>query len=165
MHLKIPLLNWGLKLSNSKPGCRVSALHFVVELISPMAFWHSALSYKCSFQLLIPVLTPVSLCEWKSGFEIDTQTLENDRLLICSLCVYPNIQKQRLLHSTIVSDYWIPQHDVTFAQETSNTIWHADPPHQIRHSKEESNQSQNTNLLLPSFLYLLATTWVWPVEK
>ncbi len=32
MHLKIPLLSRGLKLSNSKPGCRVSALHFFVKL-------------------------------------------------------------------------------------------------------------------------------------
>jgi hypothetical protein len=31
MHLKIPLLSQGLKLSNSKPGCRVSALHFFVK--------------------------------------------------------------------------------------------------------------------------------------
>jgi hypothetical protein len=31
MHLKIPLLTWCLKLSNSKPGCRVSALHFFVK--------------------------------------------------------------------------------------------------------------------------------------
>jgi hypothetical protein len=30
MHLKIPLLSRGLKLSNSKPGCRVSALHFLL---------------------------------------------------------------------------------------------------------------------------------------
>jgi hypothetical protein len=28
MHLRIPLLIQGLKLSNFKPGCRVSALHF-----------------------------------------------------------------------------------------------------------------------------------------
>jgi hypothetical protein len=31
MHLKIPLLSQGLKLPNSKPGCRVSALHFFVK--------------------------------------------------------------------------------------------------------------------------------------
>jgi hypothetical protein len=31
MHLKIPLLSRGLKLSNPKPGCRVSALHFSVK--------------------------------------------------------------------------------------------------------------------------------------
>jgi hypothetical protein len=38
MHLKIPLLSWGWKLSNSKPGCRVSALDFFVKKITPMAF-------------------------------------------------------------------------------------------------------------------------------
>ncbi len=31
MHLKIPRLCRGLKFSNSKPGCRVSALHFFVK--------------------------------------------------------------------------------------------------------------------------------------
>jgi hypothetical protein len=31
MHLKILLLSRGLKLSNSKPGSRVSALHFFVK--------------------------------------------------------------------------------------------------------------------------------------
>ncbi len=31
MHLKIPLLSRGLKVSNSNPGCRVSALHFFVK--------------------------------------------------------------------------------------------------------------------------------------
>jgi hypothetical protein len=31
MHVKIPLLTWGLKLSDSKRGRRVSALHFFVK--------------------------------------------------------------------------------------------------------------------------------------
>jgi hypothetical protein len=31
MHLKIPLSSLGLKLSNPKPGCEVSALHFFVK--------------------------------------------------------------------------------------------------------------------------------------
>jgi hypothetical protein len=31
MHLKIPLSSRGLKFSNSKPGCIVSALHFFVK--------------------------------------------------------------------------------------------------------------------------------------
>jgi hypothetical protein len=38
MHLKIPLAIRGLKLSNSKPGCRVSALHHFVKQIPTMAF-------------------------------------------------------------------------------------------------------------------------------
>jgi hypothetical protein len=40
-----------LKLSNSKPGCRVSALHHFVKQIPTMAFWHQAQSSKCFFQL------------------------------------------------------------------------------------------------------------------
>jgi hypothetical protein len=40
MHLKIPLLGLGLKLSNSKPGCRVSALHCFVKQIPAMACHH-----------------------------------------------------------------------------------------------------------------------------
>jgi hypothetical protein len=39
----------GLKLSNSKPGCRVTALHFFVKYILPMTFWHRAHSDKCFF--------------------------------------------------------------------------------------------------------------------
>jgi hypothetical protein len=31
MHLKIPLLSRDLKVSNSEPGCRVSALRFFVK--------------------------------------------------------------------------------------------------------------------------------------
>jgi hypothetical protein len=38
MHLKIPLLSRGLKMSNSKPGCIVSALHFFVKQIPSLAF-------------------------------------------------------------------------------------------------------------------------------
>jgi hypothetical protein len=38
MHLEIPLLGWGLRLSNSKPGCAVPALYFFVTYITPMAF-------------------------------------------------------------------------------------------------------------------------------
>jgi hypothetical protein len=52
MHLKIQLSNRGLKLSNSKPRCRVSALHLFVKWIPPLAF--------CFPHLLIPRLTPVS---------------------------------------------------------------------------------------------------------
>jgi hypothetical protein len=38
MHLKIPLYSRGLELSISKSGCKVSALHFLVEYIPPTAF-------------------------------------------------------------------------------------------------------------------------------
>jgi hypothetical protein len=40
MHLKIPLSSRGLKMSNCNPRCGVSALHFFVKSISPIAFWH-----------------------------------------------------------------------------------------------------------------------------
>ncbi len=71
--MKIPLLSRGLKLPNSKPGCRVSAPHFFVKKkILPMAFWHRGHSDECLFQLLIPGLTPVSLLESELRFEIVT---------------------------------------------------------------------------------------------
>ncbi len=60
-------------MPDSKPGCRVSALHFFVKWIPPMAFWHRAHSDRCSFQRLIPGLTTGSLLESESGFEIVTQ--------------------------------------------------------------------------------------------
>ncbi len=71
MHLKIPLSSQSLRLSKSKPGCRVSTLHIVVKYIPPMTIWHRA--HKCFFQLLIPGLTPVSLLQSELGFEIVTQ--------------------------------------------------------------------------------------------
>ncbi len=76
MHLKIPLFSRGLKLSNSEPGCRVSALHFFVKWILPMAFWHQAHSDKYFLKLVIPGITPVSLLESGSGFEIVTQLVD-----------------------------------------------------------------------------------------
>jgi hypothetical protein len=60
-------------LSNLQPDCRVSALHFFEKQIKPMCFWHWTNSVECSFQLLIPGLTIVSLLESNSGFEIVTQ--------------------------------------------------------------------------------------------
>jgi hypothetical protein len=41
-----------------------------------MAFWRRAHSDKCFFQLLIPGLTPVSLLESESGFEIVMQLVD-----------------------------------------------------------------------------------------
>jgi hypothetical protein len=38
MHLKRTLLSCGLKLSSSKLSCGVSALHFFVKLMQPLAF-------------------------------------------------------------------------------------------------------------------------------
>jgi hypothetical protein len=38
MRLKMPLSSRGMELSNYKPGCKVSALHFFVKKIPPTAF-------------------------------------------------------------------------------------------------------------------------------
>jgi hypothetical protein len=43
MHLKIPILSRGLKLSNSKPGCKVSVLHFFWEIEITNGFLTSSL--------------------------------------------------------------------------------------------------------------------------
>jgi hypothetical protein len=45
-----------------------------------MAFWHQANSNECSVQLIIPGLTPVSLLENESGFEIGTQLPDTGKL-------------------------------------------------------------------------------------
>ncbi len=52
MHLKMPLLSQGVKLSNTESACRVAALHLFVEFITPMAFWLRAHSVECFFTLL-----------------------------------------------------------------------------------------------------------------
>ncbi len=90
MHLKIPLLGRGLKLSNPKRGCSVSAFHVLCEMDtteSPMTLWQQAHSDKCFFLLLIPGLTLVSPLKIELVFAIVAQLLtqENDRLHICSL--------------------------------------------------------------------------------
>ncbi len=73
---------WVLKLSKSKPGCRVSALHFLREIDSIIDFWLRAHSDKCIFQLLIPGSTPVSLLEGKPRFKIDTQHADTEKKTI-----------------------------------------------------------------------------------
>jgi hypothetical protein len=72
MRLRLPLLSGALKLSKSKPGCKVSALHLFVKWIPLMAFWHRAHSETCFFQLLIPGLTPISHQENELWFEFVT---------------------------------------------------------------------------------------------
>jgi hypothetical protein len=47
-----------------------------------MAFWHRAHPDKCFFLLLIPGLTPVSLLESDSGFEIVTQLADTGKTTI-----------------------------------------------------------------------------------
>jgi hypothetical protein len=50
MQLKILLLSHGFKLSNSKPGCTVSAIHYLWKRsVSIKRFWHTAHSDQCSF--------------------------------------------------------------------------------------------------------------------
>jgi hypothetical protein len=69
MHLKIWLLSQGLKMSNSKSGYRVSALHILVKYIPSIAFrQYCAHSNKCFIQVLIPETTPGSMLESRSGF-------------------------------------------------------------------------------------------------
>jgi hypothetical protein len=67
MHLKIPLSSRGLKLPNSKPGWRVSALQLLCEIDTTNGFLTSSSFKFVLFQLLIPGLTPVSLLEIESG--------------------------------------------------------------------------------------------------
>ncbi len=64
MHFEIPILSRGLKLSNSKPRCRVSALHIFVKYIPPMALWHWACWDKCFFIFFLH--QPPYHC-WKSN--------------------------------------------------------------------------------------------------
>jgi hypothetical protein len=85
---KYHFLSRGLILSSSKPTCRISAVRFFVKYIPPMAFWHGAHSDKCLFQLLIPGLTPVSLLESESWFEIVTQLAETGKRPFSIFIVY-----------------------------------------------------------------------------
>jgi hypothetical protein len=63
MHLKILLSSRGLKLTNFKAGCRVSALLFFLWNRYPPWLSDAKLIQKSVFKLLIPELTPVSLVE------------------------------------------------------------------------------------------------------
>jgi hypothetical protein len=73
IHLKIPPLTRGLKLSISKPGCRVSAhsSSLLSEIGTTNGFLASSLFKIRAFSsFLFPGLTSVSLLESDSGFEI-----------------------------------------------------------------------------------------------
>jgi hypothetical protein len=87
MHLKMQLLSRGLKLSYPDPSCRVPALHFFANKMSPVSFRQRAQSDECFVQLFIPGLIPVSRLESASGFGIVTQVADtgNDHLHISSL--------------------------------------------------------------------------------
>ncbi len=58
MHLKKLLSRRNLKLSNSKPRCNVSALHFFVKYIQPMALQHRAHSDKRFFSFYYSRINP-----------------------------------------------------------------------------------------------------------
>jgi hypothetical protein len=45
----------GLKMSNSNPSCRSSALHLFVKWIPPLAYWHRSHSNMCVFHLVVRV--------------------------------------------------------------------------------------------------------------
>ncbi len=87
MHLKIPPSSQGLKLSNSKPEYRVSALHFFVKLLPPMASCHRAQWDECFFSFLF-LDQPLFHC-WKANQGLNLlgnlRTLEYDRLHIYRL--------------------------------------------------------------------------------
>ncbi len=83
MHLKIQLLSRSLKLSNLKPGCRVSAFHFFYEIYTTNGF----LTSSSVFSALIPGSTPASLLKSKPGFDIVTQLADTGKGP--SLHVYP----------------------------------------------------------------------------
>ncbi len=89
MHLKIPLLSRGLKLSNSKPPCQVSALQIVVKNIPPMAFWHRAHSDKCFLRFFFQN-QPLFQC-WKAKLGLKSSrnlaTPANDYLHIYTLWI------------------------------------------------------------------------------
>jgi hypothetical protein len=89
MHLKLPLFSQRLKLSNLKPDCRVSALHFFVKYIPLMAFRHQAHSVKCFFSFLFQNLRCVSSWKANRGLKVSRKlrTPENYHLYICSLWV------------------------------------------------------------------------------
>jgi hypothetical protein len=80
VHSKRPLWSRSSKMSNSYSCCWI-------KHIIPMAFWHRAHSGKCSSQLLIPRLTPLSLLRSESEFEIVMQLANprNDHLHFYSL--------------------------------------------------------------------------------
>jgi hypothetical protein len=59
MHLKMLLLSWGLKLSNSKPCCEFSSsLHSFLKYLPPMVSWHQAQSVKCIFWVFCSKINP-----------------------------------------------------------------------------------------------------------
>jgi hypothetical protein len=72
MHVKITRFGWRLKLSNSKSSCKVAVLHLLLIYRPPIASCRSGDERRCTFQLFIPLLTPVSLLETKRLFRFTT---------------------------------------------------------------------------------------------
>ncbi len=100
MHLKILLTSRGLKLSKSKPGCRVSALQFFVIFIPPMAFWLRAHSGECFFSFLSRDLH-LFHC-WKANWGLksssNSQTSNNCHIHIYSLWVMVWLERRVCLY-------------------------------------------------------------------
>ncbi len=86
VHSKIPLLSRGLKLSNSKPGCRVSALPFFCKIESTNGFLTSSsikyVLFSASY-FINPCFTAGKELSVENVF--NSQTPDNDHLHICSL--------------------------------------------------------------------------------
>jgi hypothetical protein len=81
--LEIPLLSNDLTLSNPKPACRVSALHFSSEINIANGFLTLS-SFREVFLFsalpdLTPALTTVSLLESIFGFKIVTRLVDTQK--------------------------------------------------------------------------------------
>ncbi len=91
MHLKIPRsIRRGLEISNSKPGCRVSALHFFVTYISPMSFGIELNHISAFFKLIYSGLTLTKLVEnyWRTRVWKCHKTRGHQKTTIFTSVVY-----------------------------------------------------------------------------
>jgi hypothetical protein len=89
MHLKMPVLSRGLKLSNSKPGCRVSALHFLGEIDTTNDFLTSSSIRWAFFSASYFRINPCFTAEKRIGVWIVTHLADTGKLSssnIYSLC-------------------------------------------------------------------------------
>jgi hypothetical protein len=88
IHSKILLSSRGLKLSNSKRDSRVSAFHFLMRYMPPMASWHRAHSDHSCFSVLS--LDQPAFHSWKASrglkLSLNLQTPDYNHLHIYGLC-------------------------------------------------------------------------------
>jgi hypothetical protein len=75
--LKESRLGCRLKLSNSKSGCEVAALHLLLNQRPPITSSRSPDESTFAFHLCIPVLTSVSPLETERLFRIVTQRADS----------------------------------------------------------------------------------------